>query len=132
MRNAIQLYKKRGALLEQQIRTRQQGAQYNTYDNLFKFLLIGDPGVGKSSLLLRYADESFTETFISNISVDFKIRTVNIDGKVVKVIRPTTANLLTHLLKAANMGHSRYYKHTQHKDHRAYMLIHQAKRDFVL
>ena len=92
VRKAIQLYKKRGALLEQQGSTRRQGGQqHNTYDNLFKFLLIGDSGVGKSSLLLRYADESFTETFISNISADFKIKTVNIDGTVVKVIRPTTA-----------------------------------------
>jgi len=55
------------------------------YDFLFKLLLIGDSGVGKSCLLLRYADDSFTESFISTIGVDFKIKTMVIDGKKVKL-----------------------------------------------
>ena len=55
------------------------------YDYLFKILLIGDSGVGKSCLLLRFADETYTESFISNIGVDFKIKTVDLDGKVVKL-----------------------------------------------
>ncbi|RNF23004.1 small GTP-binding protein Rab1 [Trypanosoma conorhini] len=55
------------------------------YDHLFKLLLIGDSGVGKSCLLLRFADDSYTESYISTIGVDFKIRTLNLDGKVVKL-----------------------------------------------
>lgn len=55
------------------------------YDYLFKILLIGDSGVGKSCLLLRFADETYTESFISTIGVDFKIKTVDLDGKVVKL-----------------------------------------------
>lgn len=55
------------------------------YDYLFKLLLIGDSGVGKSCLLLRFADNSYTESYISTIGVDFKIRTVDIDGKTVKL-----------------------------------------------
>ncbi|CAD2222071.1 hypothetical protein AGDE_03322 [Angomonas deanei] len=55
------------------------------YDYLFKLLLIGDSGVGKSCLLLRFADDSYTESYISTIGVDFKIRTLNLDGKVIKL-----------------------------------------------
>jgi len=55
------------------------------YDFLFKILLIGDSGVGKSCLLLRFADDTYTENYISTIGVDFKIRTLEIDGKTVKL-----------------------------------------------
>jgi Ras-related protein Rab-1A len=55
------------------------------YDFLFKLLLIGDSGVGKSCLLLRFADDTYTESYISTIGVDFKIRTIKLDEKTVKL-----------------------------------------------
>jgi len=55
------------------------------YDYLFKLLLIGDSGVGKSCLLLRFADDTYTESYISTIGVDFKIRTIDLEGKTVKL-----------------------------------------------
>ncbi|XP_075242964.1 ras-related protein ORAB-1-like isoform X2 [Convolutriloba macropyga] len=55
------------------------------YDYLFKLLLIGDSGVGKSCLLLRFADDTYTESYISTIGVDFKIRTLELDNKVIKL-----------------------------------------------
>jgi len=55
------------------------------YDYLFKLLLIGDSGVGKSCLLLRFADDTYTESYISTIGVDFKIRTIQLEGKVIKL-----------------------------------------------
>lgn len=55
------------------------------YDYLFKLLLIGDSGVGKSCLLLRFADDSYLESYISTIGVDFKIRTVELEGKTIKL-----------------------------------------------
>ncbi|XP_033178040.1 ras-related protein Rab-35 isoform X1 [Bombus impatiens] len=41
--------------------------------------------VGKSSLLLRFADNTFNGSYITTIGVDFKIQTVDIDGERVKL-----------------------------------------------
>ncbi|KAG6436197.1 hypothetical protein SASPL_101082 [Salvia splendens] len=41
--------------------------------------------VGKSCLLLRFSDGSFTTSFITTIGIDFKIRTVELDGKRIKL-----------------------------------------------
>ena len=56
-----------------------------TYDYLIKLLLIGDSGVGKSCLLLRFSDDAFNTSFITTIGIDFKIRTVEIDNKRCKL-----------------------------------------------
>lgn len=42
-------------------------------------------GVGKTCLLLRYANDSFSPTFITTIGIDFKIKTIEVDGKRVKL-----------------------------------------------
>ncbi|KAG1359618.1 Ras-related protein RABE1c [Cocos nucifera] len=42
-------------------------------------------GVGKSCLLLRFTDDSFTTSFITTIGIDFKIRTIELDGKRIKL-----------------------------------------------
>ncbi|KAK4473560.1 hypothetical protein MN116_002917 [Schistosoma mekongi] len=55
------------------------------YDYLFRLLLIGDSGVGKTSILLRFSEDMFNLTFISTIGIDFMIRTVDIDGKKIKL-----------------------------------------------
>ena len=55
------------------------------YDRLFKLLLIGDSGVGKSCLLLRYADNVWDDRYISTIGVDFKIRTITVNKKIIKL-----------------------------------------------
>eukprot|EP00690_Seculamonas_sp_ecuadoriensis_P001621 EC815085.1.p2 GENE.EC815085.1~~EC815085.1.p2 ORF type:complete len:205 (+),score=97.36 EC815085.1:36-650(+) len=54
-------------------------------DCLIKLLLIGDSGVGKSCLLLRFSDNTFTTSFITTIGIDFKIKTIELDGKKVKL-----------------------------------------------
>jgi len=56
-----------------------------TFDLQVKLLMIGDSGVGKTCLLLRYANDSFSPTFITTIGIDFKIKTVPIDNHVVKL-----------------------------------------------
>ena len=57
----------------------------NEYDYLFKLIIIGDSGIGKSCLLNRFADDTYTDSYISTIGVDFKIRTLEVDGKVIKL-----------------------------------------------
>ncbi|CAL8247253.1 unnamed protein product [Lota lota] len=55
------------------------------YDFLFKLLLIGDSGVGKTCLIIRFAEDNFNSTYISTIGIDFKVKTIEIDGKKVKL-----------------------------------------------
>jgi len=55
------------------------------YDYLIKLLLIGDSGVGKSCLLLRFSEDLFNPSFITTIGIDFKIRTIELDGKRIKL-----------------------------------------------
>ncbi|CAG5128974.1 unnamed protein product, partial [Candidula unifasciata] len=46
------------------------------FDYMFKVLLIGNSGVGKTSFLFRYADNSFTSTFVSTVGIDFKVKSI--------------------------------------------------------
>ena len=55
------------------------------YDFIFKVLLLGNSDVGKSSLLLRYVDSVWSDTFVPTIGVDFKVKTIEIGGKKVKL-----------------------------------------------
>jgi len=55
------------------------------YDYMLKLLLVGNSNVGKSSLLMRFADDEFTDEFRSTIGVDFKVRTIQFQNKVVKL-----------------------------------------------
>ena len=56
-----------------------------SYDLLFKLLLIGDSGVGKTCILFRFSDDAFNTTFISTIGIDFKIKTIELRGKKIKL-----------------------------------------------
>ena len=55
------------------------------YDYLFKVLIIGDSSVGKTSVLLRYVDDAFNSEFQTTIGVDFKVSTLEMNNKVVKL-----------------------------------------------
>ena len=55
------------------------------YDYLFKLLLIGNSSVGKSSLLVRFVDDIWEENFVPTIGVDFKLKTLDVNGKKVKL-----------------------------------------------
>ena len=55
------------------------------YDQNIKLLLIGDSGVGKTCLMLRYAQGTFSETFITTVGIDYKYKFIEIDGKKVRL-----------------------------------------------
>jgi len=44
------------------------------YDYLFKIVIIGNSSVGKSSLLRRFADDQFQESYLATIGVDFRFK----------------------------------------------------------
>ena len=56
----------------------------DSYEKLFKILLLGDSSVGKSSLFLSFMDKSWNETFVPTIGVDFKIKTINVNNMNIK------------------------------------------------
>jgi Ras-related protein Rab-1A len=55
------------------------------YDFLFKIKLIGDSGVGKTCLLLRGCENTYTENYISTIGTDFKIKEIKVNDKIAKL-----------------------------------------------
>ncbi|XP_019168642.1 PREDICTED: ras-related protein RABA1f-like [Ipomoea nil] len=54
------------------------------YDYLFKVVLIGDSGVGKSNLLSRFTRNEFSSESKSTIGVEFATRTIEVDDKLAK------------------------------------------------
>ena len=54
------------------------------YDYLFRLLLVGDSGVGKTCILIRFVENTFSESYIATIGIDFKIRTLEI-GKYTEI-----------------------------------------------
>mmetsp|Transcript_52883 Transcript_52883/g.60753 ORF Transcript_52883/g.60753 Transcript_52883/m.60753 type:complete len:216 (+) Transcript_52883:35-682(+) len=56
-----------------------------SYSYLFKYIIIGDTGVGKSCLLLQFIDRRFRQKHEVTIGVEFGARMINIDGKNIKL-----------------------------------------------
>jgi len=55
------------------------------YDHLFKLVLLGNSGAGKSCLLLRFADDAFTDSYLTTIGVDFRFKTIAVERKNIKL-----------------------------------------------
>lgn len=53
-------------------------------DLLLKVIIIGDSGVGKSNILVRFCENEFKTSYVATIGVDFKIKTVSVDGTRLK------------------------------------------------
>ena len=59
--------------------------KHSEYDYLYKILIVGNSGVGKSSILLRFTENIFSYSFLSTIGVDFKVKTISLDNDVIKL-----------------------------------------------
>jgi GTPase SAR1 family protein len=55
------------------------------YDVLLKILLLGDSGVGKTSLICRYVDDDVRTSHVATIGIDFKLKTVEVGDKRVRM-----------------------------------------------
>lgn len=55
------------------------------YDYLAKLLIIGDSGVGKTNILLRFCENNFMTSHLTTIGIDFKIKTIDVDGKKIRL-----------------------------------------------
>ena len=55
------------------------------YDYIFKVLLVGNSDVGKSSLILRYVDQIWNDVFVPTIGVDFKVKSLEVENKSIKL-----------------------------------------------
>lgn len=55
------------------------------YDHFLKYVIVGDSSVGKSCLLLRFADDQFNENYMTTIGVDFRFKTLKANNKNVKL-----------------------------------------------
>ena len=55
------------------------------YDYLFKIVIVGSQGVGKSNIFLRFCDDSYFQNYNATIGVDFKFRTIEVDHNSCKL-----------------------------------------------
>ena len=50
-----------------------------------KIVIIGDSAVGKTNILLRYVNQKYKISHVATIGVDFKVKTINIEGVKIKM-----------------------------------------------
>lgn len=58
---------------------------YKEYDEEFKIVIVGSSSVGKSALITRFIDDKFKDDLLATIGVDFRFRTLALDGKKIKL-----------------------------------------------
>jgi small GTP-binding protein len=55
------------------------------YDHLFKLLILGESGVGKTCLLLRFSNDDYNPTHLTTIGIDFRIKVIDVEDKLIKL-----------------------------------------------
>lgn len=51
-----------------------------SHDIIVKVLLVGESGAGKTAIITRFSDDTFSTSYLSTIGVDFKVRTIDVNG----------------------------------------------------
>jgi Ras-related protein Rab-1A len=59
----------------------------NNYEHLLKIVIIGNTSVGKSAILRRFCDDSYLDTHVSTIGVDFRVKTININENILNPVK---------------------------------------------
>lgn len=57
----------------------------NNYNYLFKYIIIGDPSVGKSNMLMKYVHNKFTDDYQATIGVEFGAKNIEFDNQVFRI-----------------------------------------------
>ena len=57
----------------------------SNYNFLLKYIIIGDPSVGKSNLLMKFAHNKFTEEYQATIGVEFGAKNIEINNKIYRI-----------------------------------------------
>ena len=56
-----------------------------TSDMMFKIIIVGDSGVGKTNLLTYFCEGVFKQSYVATIGVDFKVKMVLVEDKRIKL-----------------------------------------------
>ena len=68
--------------------------QNATPERVFKIVFIGDSGVGKTSFVQRFCNNSFRESFSTTIGVDFQVKTICVDNRIIALQLWDTVTLI--------------------------------------
>lgn len=85
-----------------------ESSENKNYQILFKIILIGDSGIGKTSLINQYINSLFSEKYLCTIGVDFMMKSIEIEETVIKLQIWDTAgmeryrNITTSYYRGAN------------------------------
>lgn len=71
-----------------------------TFDFLFKIVLIGDCGTGKTCVVQRFKTGQYEERHGNTIGVDFSMKTISINGKKIKVNRTIHNDFISHTVNS--------------------------------
>lgn len=57
----------------------------STYDYLCKSIIVGDSGVGKTNIVLRFTEDNYKNCHTATIGVDFKVKVMDVDNTKIKL-----------------------------------------------